>query len=632
MVSPSEEPILSNEHAPAKTLEHGEVGRSPLRLSVTRGELGLELYEPQSLGPLEVRHLATSLKGLRFPVDLSGGVPQFRHRRGQLQTMELRCARRPLAAWLSPRLRGVLGSLDRPIDLAFGKEGVRIGLVADCRALTFEVLWVPDGDQARWLVAEARGVGLQGAALGYALRAADGIFRGIARRSGRVLRAPTAAAHICKALLPPLGARVPDCGEARFCAVELLGEELLVRLDAEERVASLEPGVIAALQLAELTEAGDDALAAGRADEARAEYLRALEAAPRHPELSLLVSEIDAHHGGRDESALAMLSEATLAVRAGWVGARLLASQGDLDGAREAFSEAAAREPYAPLAALLWLEVHSLPIDAHWRAQALDAAVAACPGLRRVRWSRFSWRVRRGDAKGASSDAQHLEASVRGASAKHAVCMEVGRELLTCGLLQEARGAFERALRYLPDDVEATSGLARSYREAGDPQRALYLYQRAARLDDERATHEPALHLEFAELLATAARDLPQAIARVRTVPDGTHYALRARALEGRWRAQLGDIAGASLAYARLRESAELSPGAHEELASWLHEASRFESEVQRDLVAAERHLAAAVRISPRDARVLEAYRRAAAAIAARGRAEPHGGEGPAGG
>src|SRR6187399_1687512 len=62
----------------------------PLRLTVARGALGMELYEPLSLSAFEVSAFAFTLPGLRFPVDLSGGVAQFRHRRGELQHLVFR--------------------------------------------------------------------------------------------------------------------------------------------------------------------------------------------------------------------------------------------------------------------------------------------------------------------------------------------------------------------------------------------------------------------------------------------------------------------------------------------------------------------------------------------------------------
>jgi hypothetical protein len=44
-----------------------------------------------------------------------------------------------------------------------------------------------------------------------------------------------------------------------------------------------------------------------------------------------------------------------------------------------------------------------------------------------------------------------------------------------------------------------------------------------------------------------------------------------------------------------------------------LLEAAEFEQAIERDLLAAERHLAVAVRVAPQDARIAERYRAVAA-------------------
>jgi hypothetical protein len=86
--------------------------------------------------------------------------------------------------------------------------------------------------------------------------------------------------------------------------------------------------------------------------------------------------------------------------------------------------------------------------------------------------------------------------------------------------------------------------------------------------------------------------------------------------LEARWRADLGDIAGASLAYGRMREAIELSDDVPLNAASFLIEAADFEHAAERDVLAAERHLAVAIRVAPRDADVAERYRAVAAEAA----------------
>src|SRR5690348_17286847 len=63
--------------------------RPVLRLAVSKGALAIELGEPFALGPLRVTELVIRLSGIRFPVDLSGGVARFRHRRGELARLAL---------------------------------------------------------------------------------------------------------------------------------------------------------------------------------------------------------------------------------------------------------------------------------------------------------------------------------------------------------------------------------------------------------------------------------------------------------------------------------------------------------------------------------------------------------------
>jgi hypothetical protein len=102
----------------------------------------VELYEPVELDPIRVEELALTLPGLTFPVDLSGGVPVFRHRRGHLVRLELSVDQARLAAWLAPRLRA---TLQGPAEVrVWGMEaGLGVGLSGPSAALAFELLWVP---------------------------------------------------------------------------------------------------------------------------------------------------------------------------------------------------------------------------------------------------------------------------------------------------------------------------------------------------------------------------------------------------------------------------------------------------------------------------------------------------------
>jgi tetratricopeptide (TPR) repeat protein len=380
---------------------------------------------------------------------------------------------------------------------------------------------------------------------------------------------------------------------------------------------------VRALTLAELTKDADDALARGDLDGARAGYVSALEQAPRHPELSRLIAEIDALSGGRAEGALAMLTEALPAAEAGVIGATLLTRVGDVAAAREALRAATQDEEYAPLSSLLWAALAAREDDAHARALALDEAVARAPALAPVRWARFEARLAQGEVKGALADAEHLEGAANGSVLRHEVCRKAGQRFLDLGYVRDAGRVFERALRYVPDDAAATAGLGHALLEAGKAERAIVLLERAITLAEERGEKANDALLTVAKILARM-DDLPQAIARARRVEAPSPRIFEARALEAEWREKLGDLTGATLAYARLRESIETAefrdPQATAAAVQWLRAAASFESTVRKDLALAERHLAAALRLAPRDKAVADAYREAAAALASRER------------
>jgi tetratricopeptide (TPR) repeat protein len=584
-------------------------------LTATRGTLGLELYEAVEVGPLEVSALAVTLPGLKFPLDLSGGVPRFRHRRGRLEHVVLRAELGRLVRWMAPRTRELLDRVERPPAIWGLPSGVGVGLLGRRQALAFELLWAPDGGTARWIVANARGAGLEVPALGMALRVLDTVLGGTFDREGRVLRLARAGERLGRLLLPAVGARAPSAAEVRFTVFSATDTRVEVVLDSHEPTHELPNDAARALELSILVGEADDALARGDVERARLGYVTALERAPRHPELVRTIAEIDARIDGRAEAALGLLVESVPATQAGLIGAELLARTGDTAGARQAVEFLVRHEVFAPLAALSWLRFAELEPDAPARFAALDRAVAQAPALFAPRWARFSARVERGDVVGALSDAEHLEAAEQGARARHAVCKEAGRVLLDAGLVRDAGRVFERALRYLPDDAAATAGLARALALAGKPQRALSLLERAVSLTERAGEPDADALVDLAKLLAEHAGDLPQAVARVRQVSAASSRLVEARYLEGIWRARLGDRTGAALAFGRLREAIELSSSPREQWATWLMEAAGNAVEVDRDPVQAERLLATALRLRPRDEALARRYRDVAARV-----------------
>ena len=573
----------------------------------------MELYEPIELGPFDVTRLTLTLPNLKFPLDLSGGVPQFRHRRGELEHTTLRTSWTRLARFFERSVRDVIGPLVRSPAVFARPQGLGIGLVAHAAALAFDLLWVPDERHARFVVSDARGVGLKGAPLGYALRALDGIFNGFAVRTGRVVTIADAGAALGRVLLPAVGARAPSARRVRFGMFESSADELTLELDERFAPAQLTPEGTRALELAQLVRAADDALARGAADEARTAYLVALEQAPRHPELVRLVADIDLQVEERAEAALGMVVESMQATSAGLTGAELLWRLGDVDGARQAVSEAVQHESYAPLAALIWCRSAERDTSAIERRTALDRAVALAPGLELPRERRFAGRLERGDSEGALADVEHLEAMTPGARGKHDRNLHAARAFSAAGFAREARRCFERALRYAPDDARATAGLARALLAAGLRERGTTLLARAVALSERTGQADADSLIDLAQVLAVDLKDLPQAIARVRQVSAASARLAEARCLEARWRVALGDIAGASLAYGRMREAIELGSETPPNGVKFLLEAADFERNVERDVLAAERHLAIAVRVAPHVSKVAALYREIAA-------------------
>jgi cellulose synthase operon protein C len=589
----------------------------PLRLSIAGGALGLEIYEEVPLEPFVVEDLAWTLPNLRFPMDLSGGVDMFRHRRGVLSKLLLRTSFSKLESHLKPRLREALGRAIAPPRLWPLEGAVGVGLTGEHGAIAFDLIWAPSSAAARWVVSNARGVGEVGVPLAQALRIAETLFGGVAVRRGRTLTVTDLGQRITRQLVPGLGARAPGAASVSIEQLDIDADGLRLQLSANAPIPVLSPLATRCLELSGSCADADDALARGDVDQARELYLMALERAPRHPEIAALIAQIDLKHAQRAEAALGMLVDCMPAAEFGLIGAELLARVGDARGARHAVLVAATGELYPPVAAGLWQHLAELGNSAAERIDALDHAVASAPTLARARWARLEARLELGDEPGALADAESLEAAAAGTRARHEVLVRAADLLVKRGCVRSSGLLFERALRYVPDDAAATFGLARSLLGSSRGERALALLERSIELSEKAGSPLADALIELGRLLVERCGDHPQAIARVTQVPAASERKFEALALEGRWRAAIGDLRGASLAFARLREACELTgrgnPG---DVALWLTEAAQFENHSLGDLVAAERHLASALRLAPRDARVRKLYRQTAATLA----------------
>ncbi len=585
-----------------------------LRLALAQGSLGMELAAPVRLGPLEVRELAIRLEDLRFPLDLSGGVGRFRHRRGRLSGGSLAVELAALARFFAPKLRGQLvPGAPVALTLAAAPAVLAVGLASDGAALAFDVVLAPlDGD-LRLLVEDARGLGLSASPHVAAIRVLGAALKGMAERAGGafVVRDPLGMA--ARRVLPDAGARAPSTRGIAISIADLDVAHAGLAGRADVPAEAPTSRAVRALEAAELAAAADEAALAGELEASRTAYLAALERAPRHPEIATRLAALDLWTGDRAEAALATLVDLAGPVEAGLLGSLVLEAVGETEAAYAAAARAAADEAFGPLSALAWLRASRLTTDARARTDALDRALVRAPGLRTARWERFRARLATGDLRGALGDAQHAEAAAA-PSERFDVCKRAADELLARGHLGEAQAWFERALRQRPRSAAAVIGLARAVRDLGKTQRALDLFARAIELQAAEPDRDHTPDVEHARLLATYLDDRPAAVARVAEVPQSSPSAIEARLLEATWRAELGDRGGASRAAGRLRAAAEVRASAPPDearaIAAFLVELAQVEDGLLSDARAAERDFALAVRLDPSNREAARALRR----------------------
>lgn len=535
-------------------------GRPRLRLVVTRGHLAVELDRSYEIGPLRVDELVVSLPDIPFPVELSGGVAAFRNRRGRLERLSVALPTARLMRWGRARLAGVLGPAPSWIAAPL-EDGWLVGACDGARALAFEVMVAPLESDARLLVTGARGLGLDQPPQTLAVRALAALTKPYGKLVGGAVVLERVPLEIARAMLPLAGMRAPSADDAHWVGMAPDLAEARAVAAREQAPEAPSERAIRAVELATLVAGAEDALLAGRMDEARRGYLDALSTAPRHPEISRRLAELDLVSGDRAEAALSTLADACMPTEAGVLGAQLLAAVGDGDGAKEALRRAAEREPYGALAAICLRELSRQLDDPAAAATALDEAVARAPSLESVRWERFERRVRAGWYADAVADLEHLDAAASGASERHRIHRRAAELWWSIGAYDEAVETFERALRYLPSSVDAVSGLSRALAALGHKRRALDLASRAAALAEASGHARHGVVIELAKLLAEVADDRPMAIARVRSIPPLVAETFESRLLEARWRAEMGDLSGASDALGRLADATQAAMG-----------------------------------------------------------------------
>ena len=608
-----------------------------MRLAIGRDGIGLELAIPAFLECVVVEELTTSLPGMRFPVDVSGGVARFRHRRGELQGLRIAVLARVVERWAAPRLRGVVSAATPDVWVRVGPARATVCVAAPPEeqssvepssappwtvppVVAFDLLAIAEGEDLQLVVTHARGAGLAAAPTAIALACVRAAFGRAARRSGAVftLRRPAEAA--ARALFPDAGARVPAVDGVFWSAFSVDRDSWILTATQGSPPAEPSSDAIRAREIAQILAVADDTLERGDTDEARTLYLAALERAPRHAEIAQRIADIDARAPERAEAALAALAEAAAhegaSLESSLVEAELLVRSGDVDAAMARLDRGGAVEPAPVLAARSFELAARLASDPEVRASWLDRALARSPRLATARWARVRARLALGRLEDALADVEFLEALGRGRPAKCAVWQAAGRAWQAAGLGERAGAIFERALRYEPDDPAALMGLGVALAAGGRAARGAALLERALAIATAAGQNAWTIEVALATTLADHLDDLPAAIAHVSAVRSDAPEGPVARGLEGRWRARIGDTTGGALAYARLRDLAtsRAARGDDEgarQMVAFLAEAARFEADVRRDGLAAQRHLAAALRLAPHDTDLRRAYRAA---------------------
>ncbi len=604
-----------------------------LRLAIGKDGLGIELAERVSLQPLDIVELVVRLPNVRFPFDVTGGIAKFRHRRGELERLAVELDARRAARWAEAQLRGLLSVGPCTVSIAPRAFGATVTIVAsppsigetdvldplsgkkrEAVALAFEIA-IAGGPSAELAIAvhTARGANLPAPATLLAIRAVATLLGSdhVERRGSRFV-IPRAAERLARVLLPDAGVRAPNGLDVKLVGSGENDGVLFALFTRGAAVPDLPQTVTLAHETASLTREADDARMAGDFDRARHLDLAAFERAPRHPQIARRIAEVDAQIGGRAEAAIAILrgggGASGTAPYLGTLLGDLLVEAGDTASAIAALLREGERDPSPAVAALTYARAATLAADPTDALTWLDAAIARAPTLVELRWERAARRLMQGRLLDARADFQELEAIAAGARERYDVLRRAAAIHRARGLGQDAALLYERALLYRPDDPETIAGLGAAIAAEGRAPRGATLLARAIELAGARIPPLPTAWMELvlARILGDALGDRPAAIAHLRSVAEDAPEAIEARALEGRYRAALHDAAGASLAFARLRERALTTASAS--AVAWLDEAARFEGE-RGELMLAQSHLAAARAIAPSNVEIEARYR-----------------------
>jgi tetratricopeptide (TPR) repeat protein len=550
-----------------------------LQLSLARAGIGLELSSGLDLGAAHLSAMRARLLGVTFPLDVSGGVERFRHRRSELVLATVEVSLAAVERFLTGLATDLLPygpATARVLPLA--EMLFRVELAGERAALSFDVALAAQGSG---LVAYAHGfrgvlapeagllgpVALAGRLLSKVAVALGGEARGARLELPDPLKKAAISAFVAR------GARLPARAPVALIALTHDVERLEARFAeapleeaGEAGVAKPHARVPSLIELDGWIGDADDALVRGELGKARDAYAAALERAPRHKSILLRLAELDGA-AGRVDAALSWVRDAewtrtttapTLELARTLRMSELWAQRGARGRARAGFERAghAALElGETRLAARAMAAGARFAEDDDPQLGAmLDRALAADPFDADARARRARLRVVRGEDARAIEDLQHLEALARGRDARRALLLRMGEMWRELGRPARAIEAFERALRYAPDDPATLAGLGLSMIAAGDEAHGTTLLSRALALPGDDAQRASTL-LALAHALADRLDDPPAAIARLREIPTAHRRGALARALEGAYRARLGDLPGATRAWSEAAEA-----------------------------------------------------------------------------
>lgn len=482
------------------------------------GRLGVRAL---AFPPVAIERLDLNITGLTFPFDLTAGPRRLRDRWLETAALDLSLPVSELGRWLGSApvrteaarlgLTALAVDLDRDALELVGRVG------ADRDGRWFVARYVPDVvDDQTLLLRPALFV-----LLGPPLAAFPQVAAHLARLplpgvSPRALDVAAAAIpkRLLGRLLPPAGYRIPDTRRLRLRSVQL-GRQTGVALGfgLGALAATLpSPRALAIAEVQQLLRPGDEAVAAGEIDRARAAYLEALGHEPGHEVIVERLAWLDAVSPTRGEAAR-VLCERSLADRGGpapglqaLLGSLLL-REGDREAAARCFEPLL--EHLGPLGqSRLLLLLGTLRLEAGEPAAAaplLESAHAADPtlvdaleGLRRCY-------VALGERRPLQSVAARLAAVTEQPEARCRLFTDLGalwhHEL---GDVYRATDFYEQALLHQPDAPEPLLGLAECHAAKGEYQAALRCLDAAARgaaARDDRAL-EVSAHLRAGELWA----------------------------------------------------------------------------------------------------------------------------------